>query len=82
MTTHTTTITGKCPFGCVDVYEATFTADRLIPVEVIQAAIGAFTHGPVYQEELTRRLAECLRCKVTLRGPHGKFVTETTEGEP
>jgi hypothetical protein len=77
MTTHTTTITGKCPLGCPDVYEATFTTTRLIPVEVIQAAITCFTSGPVYQEDLTSKLAECLRCKVTLKGSHSKFVSVT-----
>jgi hypothetical protein len=82
MTSHTTTITGKCPHGCQDVYEATFETKRLIPVEVIQAAINCCTMGPVYQEDLTRRLAECLRCRVTLKGSHGGFVTITTEGEP
>jgi len=82
MTTHTTTITGKCPHGCPDVYEATFEVGRLIPVEVIQAAIDCYTMGPVYQEDLTRKLAECLRCKVTLKGTHSKFGTVTTEGTP
>lgn len=79
MTTHTTTITGKCPHGCPDVYEAVFETSRLIPVEVIQAAIDCYTHGPVYQEDLTRKLADCLVCKVTLKGSHGKFTTVTSE---
>ena len=43
MTTHTTTITGKCPHGCPDVYEATFETTRVIPVEVIAAAVACFT---------------------------------------
>lgn len=81
-TTHTTTITGKCPHGCPDVYEATFETGRLIPVEVIQAAIACYTHGPVYQEDLTRKLADCLRCRVTLVGSHQAFKTVTIEGEP
>lgn len=82
MNSHTTTITGKCPHGCPDVYEATFQTRRLIPVEVIQAAITCYTMGPVYQEDLTRKLAECLLVKVTLKGSHGAFTTTTTEGEP
>lgn len=81
MTSHTTTITGKCPHGCPDVYEAEFTTGRLIPVEVIQAAIACYTLAPVYQETLTRQLAECLQCRVTLKGSHGGFITTTTEGD-
>lgn len=81
MNTHTTTITGKCPHGCPDVYEAVFEVERLIPVEVIQAAIACYTLSPVYQEDLTRKLADCLRCRVTLKGSHGGFITTTTEGE-
>lgn len=82
MTEHKTTITGKCPHGCPDVYEATFEVERLIPVEVIRAAVTCYTLAPVYQEDLCRRLAECLQCRVTLKGSHGAFATTTTEGEP
>jgi hypothetical protein len=77
MNTHTTIITGKCPHGCPDVYKATFETERLIPVEVIQAAITCYTLAPVYQEDLTERLAECLQCRVTLKGGHGEFVTNS-----
>lgn len=79
MTTHTTTITAKCPHGCPDVYEAVFEVGRLVPVEVIQAAIDCYTTAPVYQEDLTRKLSSCLQCKVTLKGSHGGFVTVTSE---
>ena len=82
MNTHATTITGKCPHGCPDVYEATFEVERLIPVEVIKAAIDCYTLAPVYQEDLTRKLAECLQCRVTLKGDHGGFASTTVEGNP
>ena len=78
--TRTTTITGKCPHGCDDKYAATFRASRLIPVEVIEAAIKALTHTPIYQESLTRALANVLLCEVTLVGEHGPFATTTTAG--
>jgi hypothetical protein len=51
-------------------------------VEVIQAAITCYTLAPVYQEDLTRKLADCLRCRVTLKGGHGAFITTTIEGNP
>lgn len=82
MNTHATTITGKCPHGCPDVYEATFEVERLIPVEVIETAVKCYTLAPVYQEDLTRKLADCLQCRVTLKGSHGGFITTTTEGVP
>jgi len=80
--THSTTITGKCPHGCEDIYKATFRAVRLIPVEVIEAAIKALTHTPIYQESLTRALADVLVCEVTMIGDHGSFTTTTTAGAP
>lgn len=80
MNKHKTTITATCPHGPVDVYEAEFETDRLIPVEVIQAAIDSFTKSPVYQESLTCQLSKCLLCRVTLKGTHGAFETVTSEG--
>lgn len=80
VTTHTTTVTGKCPLGCDDEYTATFETARLIPVEVIDAAIKVYTQGPVFQEDLTKRLADCLQCRVTLTGLHGRFETTTVAG--
>lgn len=81
MVTHKTTITGKCPHGSSDVYDAVFETNRLIPVEVIQAAITCFTIAPVYQEDLTKKLADSLQCRVTLTGVHKQFTTTTCEGE-
>lgn len=80
--THSTAITGKCPHGCEDTYKATFRMARLIPVEVIDAAIKSLTHTPIYQESLTRSLADVLVCEVTLTGDHGSFSTTTTAGSP
>lgn len=79
-TTHEITIKAKCPHGGEDRYAATFSTDRIIPVEVIEKAIEVFTLSPVYQEDLTRMLAECLYCVVSLQGQHGKFLTTSAAG--
>lgn len=76
-TVHRTTIVGKCPHGCPDVYSAEFhIADRIITVESIQAEIDAATKEPVYQEDLTQRLANRVGCNVATVGSHGQFETE------
>ena len=77
-TVHTATIVGKCPLGCPDLYAAEFrvSGPTVLPVEEIDAAIAAPTAEPVYQEDLTRRLAARLGCVVVTRGAHGRFATE------
>lgn len=76
-TVHRTTIVGKCPHGCPDVYSAEFhVVDRVITVESIQAEIDAATKEPVYQEDLTQRLANRVGCNVVTLGTHGRFETE------
>lgn len=76
LTIHKTTIVGKCPHGCPDVYQATFQTNRLIPVETIQAEINKATAEPIYQETLTQLLADRVGCIVTTIGDHGGFRTE------
>lgn len=77
-TVHATTIAGKCPLGCADLYHAEFrvSGPAVLPVESIDAAIAELTEVPTYQEDLTRRLAERLGCEVVTRGTHGRFATE------
>ena len=74
---HATTIVGKCPLGCADLYRAIFTVSgpAVTPVEAIDAAIAELTEVPTYQEDLTRRLSERLGCEVVTRGTHGRFAT-------
>ncbi len=75
-TTHKTTIVGKCPHGCDDVYEASFIVEgRVLRVEDIDAAIIGCTKEPIYQETLGQALADILECKVVLEGKHGRFET-------
>lgn len=76
-TVHRIHVVGKCPLGCDDIYEIEFHIDSVvIPVERIQEVITQLTKSPIYQEDLTRKLCECLQCKVISRGSHSKFVTE------
>lgn len=80
-TVHRTTIVGRCPHGCADVYAAEFHAgDRLVRVEDIQAAVDKLTAEPVYQEDLTQRLADAVGCRVVTVGPHGRCVTTCSAG--
>jgi hypothetical protein len=80
--THRTTIVGKCPHGCADVYEAEFAASgRVVRVEDIQAVIDAVTAEPCYQEHLTQVLANLTGCVVSTVGEHGRFAT-TCRAEP
>jgi hypothetical protein len=75
-TTHRCTIVGRCPHGCPDLYTAEFTVeDRVLRVEDIRAEIDTLTNEPIYQEDLTRLLAERLNCVVVTTGPHGIFET-------
>lgn len=76
-TIHRTTIVGSCPLGCVDVYTAEFhVTGGVLPVEQIQEAINAETKEPVYQENLTKRLADRLGVTVVTFGTHSRFQTE------
>lgn len=81
-TVHRTTIVGRCPLGCADVYDAEFrvTGDAVLQVERIAEAVADLTRDPVFQEDLTRRLAARLGCVVVTRGRHGVFDTECTAG--
>jgi hypothetical protein len=81
-TTHKTVIVGRCPHGCHDVYEAEFTivGESVVTVESIQESIDRLTAEPVYQEDLTRRLAAAVGCRVRTVGTHGRFLT-TCEAE-
>ena len=74
--THRTTIVGKCPHGCQDIYQAEFHVDhRVITIESIQEAIDTTTEKPIYQEDLTQALANKVGCKVITKGSHGRFET-------
>lgn len=76
---HSLTIRAKCPmdkFG--DTYEAEFSADRVIPVEYILAAVKKLTKREIFQEDLTVRLARALGVQVRTIGYHSGVRTEVT----
>jgi hypothetical protein len=78
-TVHTTTIVGKCPHGCDDVYTAEFHVGNLfVSVESIAKIIAEIVGQPIYQELLTQELANRVGCKVKTRGMHGRFSTDCT----
>lgn len=75
-TIHSVTIAAKCPNGAVDCYQAEFHIDnKVIEVEKIAEQISLLTKEPIFQEDLTRALAENLGCSVTTVGKHGVFET-------
>lgn len=77
VTIHRTTISATCPHGGKDSYQAEFhVGDRMLKVEEIQEAIDILTQGPIYQESLTKKLADALACRVVTDGRHGRFDTE------
>ncbi len=81
-TVHRTTIIGKCPLGCDDLYDAEFhVTNTFIEVGDIFDAIKEATEEPIYQEALTQILADNIGCKVITKGRHMQFET-TCEAEP
>lgn len=69
-TTYETRVVARCPAdeAVVDIYELTVTKTTgMVPVERILAALADFVLTPVYQEDLTREIAERLGEHVTVR---------------
>lgn len=78
-TIHKTHMFAECPKGTSDYYEVEFhVTDRVLPVEDIQQAIAKATKQTIYQEDLTQRLANWLKCDVVTFGIHSGFKTECT----
>jgi len=72
----------RCPVrDQLDVYEAVAKSEEMIECEHIATAVIRFSTDKLFQEELTSRLAEVLRCEVTLTGTHsGVQVVSTGYG--
>lgn len=78
-TIHRTIIVAKGPHLATDVYNAEFHVDnQTITVEDIQLEIDEVTAEPIYQEQLTQKLADGLGCVVVTYGTHSKFFTTCT----
>lgn len=72
---HEILIHSECPHGGKDRYESYFFCSDVLTVESIKDAIDKFTKNPIYQEDLTRLLAEFLGCEVKTVGMHKGFKT-------
>lgn len=72
--THELTFVSKCPHGGEDCYEIVVKTDRMLPVEEILQALKDMEQ-PIYQEDLTRRLAEQVHAKVKTIGLHSGVQT-------
>ena len=74
---HTLEIKARCPVNDgQDTYRLTVTVDRLVKVEDILEAVRKLTAEPIFQEDLTRRLASELAASVHTTGRHGEVETE------
>jgi GTP cyclohydrolase I len=82
VTRHELEIRATCPVdGSEDVYECVVETARIVPVETILDEVKIATKHPLYQEELTRKLADALCTKVTTVGTHSNVRT-TCEALP
>lgn len=79
---HRLYIAATCPVDedVLDIYELVVTTGALIEVEEIHATVRRLTAEPVFQEDLTDRLAEALGAHVLLRGRHSGVETTTQAG--
>lgn len=74
---HRLTLRAECPVdGSEDVYNCIVSADRTIAVELILTTAKAIAQrAPIFQEDLTRELAESLACEVVTHGIHSGVYT-------
>ena len=72
MNTYTLNISAKCPHDpkTRDVYQCEITSNETLLVEAILETARDLGEEPIYQEDLTRALAERLNATVTLEGDH------------
>jgi len=77
-TLHKLHIVATCPEDdTTDIYWAEIECGgRLLPVAAIHDAIEEATEEPIYQEQLTKRLAALLGVTVRTRGTHSGIRTE------
>ncbi len=76
LTEHRFTIEAKCPKDVTtDTYNTYVRSDAVIPVEDIIAAVKVITKEPIFQEDITSRLARHLGCEVETHGIHSGVYT-------
>jgi hypothetical protein len=71
-TSYHLTVESRCPVNAsIDVYETVVESTGLIKVEDILSTVQRITAlGPIFQEDLTRQLAERLGARVITTGYH------------
>lgn len=79
--THSLIVNARCPAnGNKDEYETTIEVARLIRTEEIATICGQYAEQKVWQEDLTRLLAQQFDATVTTVGLHGIVTTTVTVG--
>lgn len=78
---HRLTVFSRCPVDARrDIYTVFVRTNRIVKVEDILEAIADNTKEPVFQEALTRRLADAIGCEVETQGWHGEVFTTVVCG--
>lgn len=74
LNTYSLNIHARCPAdGTLDLYDLVVEGPEMLAVETLLEIVRELTDEPIYQEDLTERLAERLAgWKVTLRGDHSR----------
>jgi hypothetical protein len=77
--THTLMVSALCPVKPnMDFYECQIVTDRLIRVEDITKITDPYMGKKIFQEDLCQKLANSLKCEVTLKGEHSGVKTQVT----
>ena len=73
--THEIEVRGLCPVDLsFDVYQVKISSMKIVKVEEIISVVNALK-WPLYQEEMTQKLAEELQCSVCSVGYHSGVKT-------
>ena len=73
---HSLTMIAKCPVnGATDFYDVTFILDKFINVEALMVEMLQYHKQPIYQEDLTQKLADFAKCEVITHGIHSGIRT-------
>lgn len=83
MNTYQTSAQFKCPNDhSLDTYRITIRSKQTVLCEAIVKTIADLQDEPIFQETLTRTLAEQLKAQVTIEGEHWGVDVVSTWGLP
>jgi len=83
MNTYQISAQFQCPNdNSFDTYRITIRSKQTILCEAICKAIADLQDEPIFQETLTRTLAEQLKSQVSIEGEHFGVQVSSTWGEP